>query len=159
MRAGPYHIYVTLLLVGAELGEGDAKYEKLIKVARERLKRPWDSSPLDFSAIKTALGDKAGSVQNAVALSDQIGPILAGGAKGNPRQIKRFLNTLLLRQRIANERGFGEEVKLPVLAKLMLAERFIPRFFDQVAYAAAAHPKGVCEDLEGLETATQSEQT
>ena len=150
-------IYVTLLLVGAELGDSDPDYGKLITVARERLKRPWESAPLDLPAIKTALGDKATSAQNAVTLSDQIGPILASGTQGNPRQIKRFLNSLLLRQRTAEARGFGNEVNLPVLAKLMLAERFMPRLFDQIAYAAAAHPKGVCEGLAALETATADE--
>jgi hypothetical protein len=47
-------IYVTLLLIGAELGDGDIDYGKLIGVARERLKRPWASAPLDLPAIKTA---------------------------------------------------------------------------------------------------------
>lgn len=144
-------IYVTLLLIGAELGENDTGYGALIAVARERLKRPWESAPLDLPAIKQALGDKAASAQNAVTLSDQIGPILARGTQGNPRQIKRFLNSLLLRHRTADARGFGSEIKLPVLAKLMLAERFIPRLFDQVAYAAAAHPKGLCEGLATVE--------
>ena len=147
-------IYVTLLLIGAELGESDENYGTLIAVARERLKRPWENAPLDFAAIKTALGNLTGPVQNAVTLSDQIGPILASGAKGNPRQIKRFLNSLLLRQQTADARGFGTEVKLPVLAKLMLAERFMPRLFDQIAFAAAADPRGNCGDLAVLETAT-----
>jgi KAP family P-loop domain len=150
-------IYVTLLLIGAELGDGDADYGKLIAVARERLRRPWESAPLDLSAIKTALGDKAASAQNAVTLSDQIGPILASGTQGNPRQIKRFLNSLLLRQRTAEARGFGSEIKLPVLAKLMLAERFMPRLFDQIAYAAAAHAKGLCEGLAAVEAALADE--
>jgi hypothetical protein len=148
---------VTLLLVGAKLGDCDPDYGKLIAVARERLKRPWESAPLDLPAIKTALGDKATSAQNAVTLSDQIGPILASGTQGNPRQIKRFLNSLLLRQSTAEARGFGSEVNLPVLAKLMLAERFMPRLFDQIAYAAAVHPKGVCEGLAALEAATADE--
>lgn len=150
-------IYVTLLLVGTALGEDSTELDTLIAAARERLKRPWDSAPLDFAAIKTALGEKAASAQDAVTLSDQIGPILASGAQGNPRQIKRFLNSLLLRQRTAEARGFGNDVKLPVLAKLMLAERYMSRFFDQIAYAAAAHPKGLCEGLTALEAATVEE--
>jgi hypothetical protein len=64
---------------------------------------------------------------------------------------KRFLNTLLLRYQTALARGFGDEVKLPVLAKLMLAERFMSRLFDQIASAAARHPEGRCEDLVALE--------
>ena len=146
-------IYVTLLLVGAELGENDAAFNALIKVARERLKRPWTTGALDAATVRAALGDKASRANNALALSDQIGPILASGTKGNPRQIKRFLNTLVLRQRTAEARGFGDDVKLPVLAKLMLAERFLPRLFDQVAAAAAAVADGKCTDLSALEAA------
>lgn len=144
-------IYVTLLLAGAVLGEDDAGYGELIKAARTRLKRPWESAPLDAAAVNTALGANASKAHNALMLSDQIGPILASGAKGNPRQIKRFLNTLLLRQKTADARGFGDEIKLPVLAKLMLAERFLPSLFDQIATVAVTHPKGRCTDLAALE--------
>lgn len=144
-------IYVTLLFVGAELGEDAPEFAKLIAVARERLKRPWTGAVLDSAAVKAALGVKADRAQNALVLSAQIGPILASGTKGNPRQIKRFLNTLLLRQSSANARGFGDDVKLPVLAKLMLAERFLPRLFDQIATSAASAADGVCTDLIQLE--------
>lgn len=151
-------IYVTLLLVGAELGENDPTFDTLIGVARERLKRPWRSGSLDAATVRTALGAMAPRANNALALSDQIGPILASGTKGNPRQIKRFLNTLVLRQRTAEARGFGDDVKLPVLAKLMLAERFLPRLFDQIAAAAAAAPDGKCPDLAELESAATSKE-
>ena len=149
------HIYVTLLLVGAEVGDNDKGYGELIKAARERLRRPWESAPLDPTTVTAALGDNASKGHNALMLSDQIGPILASGAKGNPRQIKRFLNSLLLRQQTASARGFGDEIKLPALAKLMLAERFLPSLFDQIANVAATHPQGVCEDLARLEQAPE----
>ncbi len=71
-------IYVTLLLAGAELGEDDAGYGELIKAARTRLKRPWESAPLDAATVNTALGANASKAHNALMLSDQIGPILAG---------------------------------------------------------------------------------
>lgn len=150
-------IYVTLLLIGAELGEEDPAYLTLISSARELLKRPWQTAGLDAQTVKTALGNKAGEVQNALTLSDQIGPILASGTQGNPRQIKRFLNTLLLRHQTALARGFGEEVKLPVLAKLMLAERFLSRLFDQIAAAAARDPDGRCVDVVALEAVALEE--
>ena len=104
-----------------------------------------------MEAARQVLGDKASKVTNALALSEQIGPILASGTKGNPRQIKRFLNSLFLRQSTAVARGFGDDIKLPVLAKLMLAERFLPRFFDQIAEAAANAADGKCKDLALLE--------
>jgi hypothetical protein len=54
---------------------------------------------------------------------------------------------------MADARGFGADVKLPVLAKLMLAERFIPRLFEQIATATAGEEKGVCRELRLLESA------
>lgn len=149
-------IYVTLLLTGAEVGEEDGGYAELIKAARERLKRPWESAPLDAATVTKAFGEKAAKANNALMLSDQIGPILASGTRGNPRQIKRFLNTLLLRQRTAEARGFGDEIKLPVLAKLMLAERFLPSLFEQIATVAVTDPQGRCVDLSSLENASMS---
>jgi predicted KAP-like P-loop ATPase len=147
-------IYVTLLLVGARLGENDPDFQKLIDVAREQLKRPWASTALNAATLKDTLGNKATSIYDALALSDQIGPILASGSKGNPRQIKRFLNALVLRQQIAEARGFGNDVKLPALAKLMLAERFLPALFDQIAVIAASVQNGKCSELELLEVGT-----
>jgi hypothetical protein len=148
-------IYVTLLLIGAELEENDPDFAKLIAAAREQLKRPWTAANLDQAKIKTALGDKAVSARDALILSEQIGPILASGTKGNPRQIKRFLNMLLLRRASAEARGFGDDVKLPVLAKLMLAERFLSRQFDQLATCAASAADGICRDLIALEEAVR----
>lgn len=144
-------IYVTLLLIGSELGEGDADFEKLIKAAREKLKKPWESSPLDSTAIRTLLGNKATKVQNALLISDQIGPVLANGTKGNPRQIKRFLNTLILRQRTAEARGFGQSINISVLAKLMIAERFLPRLFEQIATLSAMSSDGKCTEIAEFE--------
>jgi predicted KAP-like P-loop ATPase len=148
-------IYVTLLLVGAELGEKELEFQELIDAARERLKRPWMGSVLDAETVKKVLGAKESASHNALLVSDQIAPILAQGTRGNPRQIKRFLNTLLLRLASADARGFGNDVKLPVLAKLMLAERFITRVFEQISTAAAMSEDGQCPDLAKLETAAR----
>lgn len=150
-------IYVTLLLVGSELGDGDTDFEQLIKTARERLKKPWESTPLDAVTIKSALGGKATKVQNALLISDQIGPILASGTKGNPRQIKRFLNTLILRQRTADARGFGQLISIPVLAKLMIAERFLPRLFEQIATLSAGSADGRCLEISEFEKLVKKE--
>lgn len=147
-------IYVTLLLIGAQLAEADPSYRKLIDTARAHLQRPWQSQGLSSEDVKAAFGDRFPEVQGALTLSDQIGPLLASGTQGNPRQIKRFVNSLLLRQQTADARGFGGEIQRPVLAKLMLAERFMTRFFEQMATAAARNSQGRCEDLAGLERAT-----
>ncbi|KQM89225.1 NTPase KAP [Sphingomonas sp. Leaf22] len=145
------YIYVTLLLVGARLGEDNEQFDKLVKVARAALKRPWDPTGFDSGAVQAALGDRAKDVAEDLVLTEQIVPLLASGTSGNPRQIKRFLNSLLLRERTADARGFGAAIKLPVLAKLMLAERFIPTLFDEIGLASANDPDGRCKDLSILE--------
>lgn len=144
-------IYVTLLLIGAELGDNDPDFLRLIDTARDILKTPWTATGLETATVRTVLGDKMTKVQVAMALSDQVGPILASGTQGNPRQIKRFLNSLMLRHQTAVARNFGDVVKLPVLAKLMLAERFMSRLFDQIAVVAARDKNGTCPDMAALE--------
>jgi hypothetical protein len=145
-------IYVTLLMVGAKLGEGDEHFRALVKTASDALKKPWDPTGFEGTAVQAALGPKAATVADDLVLTEQIVPLLASGTSGNPRQIKRFLNSLLLRERTANARGFGAAIKLPVLAKLMLAERFIPTLFDEIGLASANDPDGRCRDLLQLET-------
>lgn len=149
-------IYVTLLLIGNMLGDEDTDFTKLIAAARERLRRPWEGKTLDAALISTNLGAKASQVSGALVLSDQIGPILAIGTKGNPRQIKRFLNTLMLRKLTADARGFGDEIKLPVLAKLMLAERFHDKFFQRIVNEVITSPNGVLQELARIEADASS---
>jgi len=152
------HIYVSLLLLGAELGEEDAKFNELVAAARAILQRPWTGSTLDLTQVRAILGEEASRVEGVLQLSDQIGPVLARGTNGNPRQIKRFLNLLALRQQVAEARGFGDEIRLPILAKLMLAERFNSRLFEQLA-AASAVGGGSCPELSAFEERAKSEIT
>lgn len=58
---------------------------------------------------------------------------------------------MMLRDAIAEERGFGAEVQRPVLAKIMLAERFYPDFYEQLARLAANAPDGKPEALARFE--------
>jgi predicted KAP-like P-loop ATPase len=145
-------IYVALLLAEGALGTDNPQFAKLLKLARDELRRPWASRGLERSAVATALGgDVPGEVAQALIISAQVSKILAEGSRGNPRQIKRFLNSMRLRQAIADERGFGKEVISPVLAKIMLAERFYPDFYEQVARLAASAADGKPEALARFE--------
>ena len=124
---------------------------KIVDLAREVLRRPWKGPGLDRKAIGEALGSVPEAVERSLELSGRIAPILADGARGNPRQIKRFINTMMLRLAIAEERGFRDELNISVLAKVMLAERFAPELYDAMARGSAN--TGVSEDLGALETA------
>ena len=144
-------IYVTLLLVLNECGEESGTFSKIVRLAREVLRRPWKGPGLDRKTIAESLGSVPEAVERALELSGRIAPILADGARGNPRQIKRFINTMMLRLAIAEERGFRDELNISVLAKIMLAERFAPELYDAMARGSAN--TGASEDLGALEAA------
>ena len=144
-------IYTTLLLVLNECSEESKEFKTLVGLAREVLKRPWEAEGLDRQSVEKTLKGIPGEVEQALELAYGIAPILTEGARGNPRQVKRFLNTMSLRLAIAKERGFDEEMNRTVLAKVMLAERFAPEIYDVIARGAAE--TGKSEDLVELEAA------
>lgn len=141
-------IYTTLLLAENTLGSGHPNFINLLDKAREEMKRPWSSSGLDRKAVFEALGGQIpDAIEQALQISAHVTPLLSKGTRGNPRQIKRFLNSMMLRQAIAEERGFGEDIKRPVLAKIMLAERFYPAFYEQLVRQTSAHKEGKPDTL------------
>ena len=86
----------------------------------------------DFSMeqISDKAPDIAESCKKDMALARQISSVLAPSINGNPRQCKRFLNTLYMRLKLAKERNVALDKN--ILAKLMLAEYFNPEFFKAV---------------------------
>lgn len=141
-------VYVTLLLAENALGAESEPFRALLKAAREDMRRPWKSRGLDRKTVEDAMqGSVRSDVDQALVISAHVTKILSEGTRGNPRQIKRFLNSLMLRHAIAEERGFGSEIQRPILAKIMLAERFYPDFYEQIARLTAAHPDGKPEAL------------
>ena len=149
--------YVTLLLVQSIVGEDHSGFKKLLDKAKDGLKKPWLGTGWSQADIQRVDEIARDELNSAFVLAQQIAPILAEGTKGNPRQIKRFLNALLVRQVIAKARGFGDQIKQPVLAKLMLAERFQPDFYEHISMQAMGANDGKVSDLAFLETSGHSE--
>ncbi len=73
-------------------------------------------------------------LDDSLATAQRIAAVFARES-GNPRQCKRFLNTLMLRLVMAKSRNV--ELKQRVSAKLMLLERFRPESFRSLAEAQA----------------------
>lgn len=87
---------------------------------------------LDRRSVEKALGSKPEpDLDEALAIADRIAPVLASLLSGNPRQCKRFLNTLFIRLGMAKSRG--ATLKRRTLAKLMLLEYLKPESFKQLA--------------------------
>lgn len=144
--------YVTLLLIERLVGEDHKGFIPLLAKARASLNQPWLGSGLSQTDVQAVDEDRKAELGATYVLAQQIGPILGEGTKGNPRQIKRFLNALLIRQAIATARGFGGAINQAILAKLMLAERFQPDFYDQIAGQAMVTGDGKVPEIAALES-------
>ena len=65
-----------------------------------------------------------------MTVAAEIGPSLGRGLRGNPRQIKRFLNRFLLRLRDGREAR--DDLDPATLAKLMVLEELHPGDFSKL---------------------------
>ena len=142
-------MYITLLLIGSCLQEESAEFDRLLCVAIDKMKKPWKNLGFTIEQLKESLGDKYSEVSNEITVSNQIAEILAKNTQGNPRKIKRFINMLLLRNKIAGARGFGDSIQIPILAKMMLAEYFYVDEYKKIA--TLTDDNGKCDLLHTFE--------
>lgn len=142
-------MYILLLMIGSKLSENNNNFLKLIKTSIEKLKKPWIHQGLSFKDLQEILAEDYDVVKNEIMIANQIYPILYRYTYGNPRKIKRFINMLLLRYRISEARGFGDEITLPILAKIMLVEYYMPEVYSEIAKETSDN--GKCKLLDELE--------
>ena len=64
-----------------------------------------------------------------MALAVASSPLMADGLKGNPRQVKRFLNALMLRRELAAVAGLEKAIQTDKLVKLIILEYVEPDLF------------------------------
>lgn len=88
-------------------------------------------------------------ISEELQFAARLTPILYEKLRGSPRRVKRFLNDLNVRSSIAARRGI--ELKIPVVAKLMILELLLPKEFKQILeWLAKGELRSQLEDLETL---------
>lgn len=107
-----------------------------------------------YTSAKQILKEIPPELEEHLILSEQLAPLLATGLNGNPRQCKRFLNTLILRLQMAESRGI--KLSKRILAKLMLLEYFRPETFRLLAQMQAMQ-LGLPNELSMIESRIFSE--
>lgn len=113
--------YLNLLVAQAHLDAADlgACREK----ARAVRSRGAVSVAMNLGLAREAVsGPLPAAAEREFELMGRIARPLASGLKGNPRQIKRYLNAFEMRRRTAARRGLEDAVDDAVLAKLMVLE-------------------------------------
>lgn len=147
--------YIMLLMVGSVLSEENTNYKALRSEGISRIKKPWDVRYFTVSDVQKILKDDYAKASNETLIATQIGHLLSHNTDGNPRKIKRFINMLLLRFEIAKNRGFGTEIDLAILAKMMLAEYYFPNFYEQLP--AHLTSDGVWKDAKTVKDSIENE--
>lgn len=134
--------YINLLFAELHLPgeEFDAVLDNATKIRREN----GLAVAFNIGIAGAALQDIPAGLAADLKWAAEISPILGSSLRGNPRQLKRFLNNLLLKHRSAKRRD--AKIELPILAKLMVLEdQYNPDFQKLFDWEMAAG--GACSEL------------
>lgn len=113
-------------------------------------------SVFGYSSVNAAINGNGhcplpDALQTALAFSAGAAPLITEGLKGNPRQVKRFLNAFVLRKKLADVARLAN-IRDDVLVKLMILEYSQEKRFRQL-YDWQAAQSGIPHQLADLEKA------
>ncbi len=140
MTADEARAYIALLFTEAALRDAGDSFAILLERIIAARENAWEPLRIDVAVIDEHLPDGVQCderLRGQLLIAARVAKTLASGSKGNPRQIKRFLNTLALRTRLAVAYGMASEIREEILAKLMLLERFNPTLYRALVELAS----------------------
>jgi hypothetical protein len=126
----PYHVprlspaevesYMTLLFCSRDLN--DVEFKKILR-AFEKQRATNRYSVFCYANVKDALGTTTilDNLSQSLLFCSSVAPLITEGLKGNPRQVKRFLNAFTLRRTLAAAANL-KNIRDDVLVKLMVLE-------------------------------------
>lgn len=156
----PYHLprlsaaeietYMGLLFCQEELSD---EYAALCLKTCEKERQRNRYGTFGYAGIKKVLDgaqtELPPGLGQSLAFCSSAAPLIADGLKGNPRQVKRFLNALLLRKGLAKVARL-EGIRDDVLVKLMILEYTQDKLFAEL-YEWQAQHEGKPPQIEALE--------
>lgn len=141
-------LYVLMLLIESQTGESD-ELKALADAVIKKLNKPWALEQLSTEEIRKIMGASYDNVVDKIRIAKNIDYFLAEHTSGNPRNIKRFVNMLLLRTEVARNRGFDEnDLEIAILAKMMLVEQYDYDFYK--AIAEELRENGTCPAFDAI---------
>lgn len=153
----PYHLpklsdsevetYISLLVAKSEFEE---HIFKKVLDSFQKYRSENRFSVFGFANIKEILiGEEVKLLSNKLVVIPRLASIITQSLYGNPRQIKRFLNTFTLRKRLADVAKI-KDFEDAILAKLMILEYSEPKLFLQL-FEWQLHQDGMPEEIKTLE--------
>ncbi|AVA23693.1 KAP family P-loop domain protein [Rhizobium sp. NXC24] len=143
--------YLMMLFVQSS-GVSDADKETVRLRVIEQLASSWQGNAIDAEFVQKLIPNCPAPLAAELELADRLARqmIISPKVNGNPRLIKRFMNTLSIRRSLAKVQKIA--VNDAMFAKLMLFERFASATsFNALAELISTAPNGKSETLRKLE--------
>lgn len=119
--------YISCLLLQLDLEE-DVFYNFVNEIEKIRVE---DFEQFSLHKVLEKMNIEA---NESIAVASQVAGVLSQGLNGNPRQCKRFLNSMYMRLKMAEFKNKVLDKK--ILAKIMLLEYIRPQLFKKIANMA-----------------------
>lgn len=139
--------YINCLLFEKDLDKDS--FQQIIEFLQNEKATNFLDFSLSYSLINEKFPELAEKIKDSLIVAKQLSDVLAQGLNGNPRHCKRFLNSIVMRERMSSYKNI--ELDRKVLAKIMLLEYFKPTLFKEIAELQAAE-QGKSSELKLLET-------
>lgn len=122
--------YITALLLQKELPK--ETFEKWVTEIKEERKKDFLTFSVDsLNYSNESYSEYNGIIMDCLFISKQLSAVLSKALHGNPRQCKRFLNSLIMRLNMAKYKNKILDRK--ILAKIMVLEYIRPALFNKMA--------------------------
>lgn len=138
--------YIICLFLSKTLNE--IEFTEFIKILNDNSKGI--EFDLSFNFVEEYYPKIADKVREDIFLAERLSPILAQGLNGNPRHCKRFLNTLIMREKMGKYKGVT--LNRDILSKIMILEYFHTYSFNKLP--SLLNFEGNIENIEKVETDT-----
>ncbi|WP_409275843.1 P-loop NTPase fold protein [Neobacillus sp. SCS-31] len=138
--------YINCLLFEKELTKDE--FEQVIRLLQDKKSENFLEFELTYELISEKYPEIAEKLKDSLVVARQLSDVLAQGLNGNPRHCKRFLNSLVMREKMSKNKNMNLDRK--VLAKIMLLEYFKPSLFKKLAELQSLE-NGKPNDLKLLE--------
>ncbi|MFR6099156.1 MAG: P-loop NTPase fold protein, partial [Longibaculum sp.] len=123
-------IYIACLLLQSELSKEN--FEKFIKKVKEQKSEDFERFNIkNVEKIFSDQKDVQTKMSDSLVIAKQLSSVLSAGLHGNPRQCKRFLNSLYMRLNMAEYKN--KKLDRKILAKIMMLEYIKPSLFNRIA--------------------------
>jgi predicted KAP-like P-loop ATPase len=150
--------YIRFLLLQNQLQNDHARLGEICQLFEDSRKTPYDATELTYEFITQQLGSANPELRAILHVAEQLGSSLAAELRGNPRNIKRFLNTVFLRKRVAEIYGLTD-LKVGILSKLLLLERFHEQDYTRIILEVTGSSDGRSDIIRQLEQPAEPPKT